>query len=124
MDIWLAEDDESMRAMLSTSLERSGLSVREFTDGAELLAHATQSDERPALLITDHHLPVHLGLECIEKLRAEGVDVPFILITAFGDARTHRWANTLGAERVFDKPFDLNALVHSVCTLCQADALS
>jgi len=36
--------------------------------------------------------------------------VPVILITAFGDERTHQRARDLGAVAVLNKPFDLTEL--------------
>jgi FixJ family two-component response regulator len=36
---------------------------------------------------------------------------PMILITAFGDARTHFLAKKLGAAAMFDKPFEVADLI-------------
>jgi CheY-like chemotaxis protein len=39
---------------------------------------------------------------------------PVILITAFGDEKTHEQAYLFGAAAVFDKPFDIEDLVTKV----------
>jgi DNA-binding NtrC family response regulator len=44
-------------------------------------------------------------------LRDLDVRIPFILITAFGDADTHDEAQRLGATAVLDKPFDMPSFV-------------
>jgi len=51
-----------------------------------------------------------LGSEVLAGLRDIHWPTPFILITAFGDEKTHQRALDLGAKAVLDKPFDLDEL--------------
>ena len=46
----------------------------------------------------------------LAALRETDRTTPVILITAFGDDATHREARELGADAMFDKPFDLEDL--------------
>ena len=103
-----------MRRLVAAVLRRAGFVVEELGDGAELLARADRlrgsMGRRPAVVVMDNHMPEVHGLDAIAALRALGVQVPVIIITAFGDAQIHARARTLGVAAVFDKPFDLDAL--------------
>ena len=64
----------------------------------------------PGLVVSDLQMPGATGLDVLHWLSRWLRGVPVILITAFGDARTHERAAKLGAAEVMDKPFDLEAL--------------
>jgi CheY-like chemotaxis protein len=112
----LAEDDDEMRSIVALHLRGIGYTVHEFADGASLLTAIQASRQDPAVVVTDHHMPGLLGLEAMEVLRSCRPQVPFVLMTAFGDRQTHDWAERIGAHTVLDKPFDLQWL----CTLIEA----
>jgi DNA-binding NtrC family response regulator len=59
------------------------------------------------LVISDLRMPGITGLSVLGGLRDLELRIPFILITAFGDAGTHALAHQLGATAVLDKPFDM-----------------
>ena len=61
------------------------------------------------LVISDMRMPVTSGMQILKALRRAGRDVPFILLSAFGDEATRAEAEALGAVFVA-KPFDLNVL--------------
>lgn len=105
----LAEDDPSMRAMLTSALEREHFDVIAVSDGLELLDQVRGLHERaldPQLIISDIHMPRCSGLTALSALRRMNLQMPVLLITAFGDDDTHAQAKSLGAT-ILDKPFDL-----------------
>lgn len=108
--VLIADDDEAMRNLLSTSLRKRGFEVAEYRDGRELL-RALQSNADHALnaslIVSDLRMPGVTGLDVLHWLVRQPRVVPMILITAFGDPQTHRRARALGAVAVVDKPFDL-----------------
>jgi DNA-binding NtrC family response regulator len=112
----LAEDDEALRTLLADTLRRDGYDVIEARHGIHLLEvlepviFEGDVDERPDLIISDYHMPGCTGMSILAGLHSSGLDIPFIVITAFGDAETHIKARHLGAVAVFDKPFDLDDL--------------
>jgi DNA-binding NtrC family response regulator len=59
-------------------------------------------------------MPGPSGFDVLHWLQAWLPEVPLILITAFGDAQTHRRASELGAAAIIDKPFDLQELHNHV----------
>ncbi len=111
--VLIADDDEAMRQMLAVSLRSEGFEVGECQDGTALLDRLRQAkgeDSEPCLVVTDMRMPGVDGLDVLHWLRRWVPGVPVILITAFGDVRTHQRALELGATRVLDKPFDLREL--------------
>lgn len=112
----LAEDDEAFRTLLADTLRRDGYDVIEAKHGIHLLEALEPAmfeghvEERPDLIISDYHMPGCTGMSILAGVQSSGLDIPFIVITAFGDAETHTKARHLGAVAVFDKPFDLDDL--------------
>lgn len=114
-----AEDDEAMRQLVTASLSRKGFDVVECSNGAELVELIERHIEgraHPAIdvIVSDVQMPGRTGLECLRGLRRFDKKFPFIIITAFGDMATYEDAFRSGATAVFDKPFDLEALVQAI----------
>jgi DNA-binding response OmpR family regulator len=118
--ILLAEDDAEMRSLVSSQLREDGYDVIEARNGVELVRaiHRFESIFVPVhLVITDIRMPGFDGLEVLEYLRYANLAMPVIVMTAFGDSRTHITARANGAALVLDKPFDLDALRAAVARL-------
>jgi len=115
--VLLVEDDDEMRKMLAFVLTRHGFRVIQVRDGAEALEYlgdvvlGGSREKTPHLLLTDQRMPGFCGLDLIEASRLAGLNIPAILITAFGDPETHERAEALGATPVLDKPFAMLELV-------------
>ncbi|MBN1654454.1 MAG: response regulator [Deltaproteobacteria bacterium] len=111
---WVAEDDAEMRRMIVKVLYRLGFRVDEFSDGKQLVERIEMLDETdsviesPAIVIVDHIMPEVHGLDAVSQLKNLHNEIPFIVITAFGDVELHKRAESLGAVAVLDKPFDLD----------------
>ncbi len=109
----VAEDDAEIRLALEDVLSREGFDVRSVPDGellVEELARCRQRDRLPSAVVLDHRMPGHTGLELLRALRTTGWTVPVIVITAFGKEVVEA-AKALGADAVFEKPFDPGELV-------------
>lgn len=121
--VLLAEDDPSLRSMIAGMLREEGVEVVEIPDGnafVDLLADSVASDgslEGYDLIVSDIRMPGFTALEIMAAMRRLLLRTPIVLITAFGDPRTHVRARQLGAAAVFDKPFDLDDLRASVSKL-------
>jgi DNA-binding response OmpR family regulator len=104
-------------------LREDGHEVLEIPDGNALvdtLADSVAEDGSLAgfdLIVSDIRMPGFTVLEVMAGMRRLLFRTPIVLITAFGDARTHLRAHQLGAAAVFDKPFDLDDLRASVSRL-------
>jgi two-component system, response regulator, stage 0 sporulation protein F len=114
--VFLAEDDPDLRQMIASALRRDGHFVLEARDGVSLLMDighvywGSEPDSTPSLVITDVRMPERDGISILRGLRRHAWCPPFILITGFGDEELHAQASELGAQAVFDKPFDLDDL--------------
>jgi CheY-like chemotaxis protein len=110
--VLLADDDLELRSLLSSELQRVGYAVTEVASGTDLLDRLASDlieSARPQfdLLVSDVRMPGWSGLEVLRGLRRAGLRLPVVLITAFGDPKSHRTADRLGAV-LLDKPFDLD----------------
>lgn len=112
--ILLAEDDHEMRQWLEAELRSDGYAVAVARDGTELLEALSEvsrlSFAVPDIILMDVRMPGYSGLHVLAAVRAAGWKTPVIIMTAFGDPRLHEEAARLGANVVFDKPFDLDDL--------------
>jgi len=113
--IVVAEDDFEMRRLVADCLRKEGHEVHEVADGAQLLLRIEDSFflRRVAapidLFVTDIHMPVHTGLEIVRGLREAGLNMPVVIMTAFGNPETRARAEALGAA-LLDKPFKMEVL--------------
>ena len=112
----VAEDDEALRGLIVETLRNDGFQVIEAKHGLELLEvlepalFEGREDGRPDLIISDYHMPGCTGMSILAGINSIGLNIPFIVITAFGDEATHTKARTLGAVAVLNKPFTLEDL--------------
>ena len=73
------DDDPSIRHMLERVLSRT-YDLVVAADGELALAEIQR--QRPDLVLLDLRMPVMDGSELLERLEAEGIDVPVVLMTA------------------------------------------
>ena len=101
----LVVDDEAVvRELLTSVLEMSGYTA-EAVESAEAALEAVR--DRPFdLLVTDKNLPGHDGVDLIAQLRAEGFDLPAVLVTGYPSPETISAALARGAADYITKPFD------------------
>ena len=114
--VFVAEDDDEMRAMIADVLRRDGHLVFEARDGSALsrdLACALggpPAHRRNVVVVSDLQMPERDGLSVLRGLRYQGECPPFILMTGFGDQHVHDEAARLFARAVLDKPFEMEEL--------------
>ena len=107
-DVLVVDDEPAMRRVLEIMLGRLGCMVVTAGDGAEALQRALgQSFD---LVLTDLRMPVSDGIELLRGLRAAGLSVPVILMTAHGSIESAVAAMRLGACDYLLRPFDVEAL--------------
>jgi CheY-like chemotaxis protein len=121
--ILLAEDDDAFRTFLGDVLRADGHEVIEVGDGQLLLewvagALSDGNDLKGIdLILSDIRMPHFNALEVVTAMRNARIDVPILLMTAFGDGRTHDQAQLLGVLGVLDKPFEVDDLRTVVCNV-------
>jgi two-component system nitrogen regulation response regulator GlnG len=107
-NILVADDEESMRWVLSKALEKKGFSVDLAATGdqAQKLFDRKEYD----LAILDIKMPGQTGLELLKRFREMRPDTLVIIMTAESSMENAVEAMKLGAYDYITKPFDLNAL--------------
>jgi two-component system, OmpR family, response regulator MprA len=104
----LVDDDASIRRMLTRTLEAEGYAVVAVADGGAALAAVERSV--PDALVLDVAMPGLDGLAVTRRLRAKGLAVPILLLTA-RDALDERVAGLdAGADDYLVKPFESEEL--------------
>lgn len=104
--VLIVEDDADLRLVLVHTL-RTGADVTACPDGYQAL-QLLRSEHFDALLL-DLLLPGVQGDGLLERMRAEAIDVPVVVLTALVGHELTRRAEALGAV-VLTKPFESTAL--------------
>ncbi len=116
--ILLVDDDQEVLRTLEAALAETGAKIDTAGDGNTALTKA-QSD-RPDLMVLDLMMPKRSGflvLESLKKGKAR-TDPPRVVIITGNTGMRHRvWAENLGAEAYFNKPFRMDRLLEAVMKL-------
>ena len=115
--IFVVDDDPSMRQSLSTVLEEEGYEVICFADGAALLSSAR--DRVPACIFLEVRLPGKSGIDILKKLRAEDYPAPVFVTSGQGDIPMAVDAIRNGASDFIEKPVTGNEIVGLVKALVE-----
>ena len=110
MRLLLAEDDPRLAAILVQALGEAGWAVEAVADGREAYARALAEDP-PDLLLLDWMLPGLDGLTVCRRLRAMGVTIPVLVLTARAAVTDRISGLDAGADDYLPKPFDLDELL-------------
>ena len=112
--VFLSDDDDDMRALLSHVLASDGFEVIESRDGLDTMNRLQDAcdgaEGLPDLLILDVLMPHYSGLGVLTALRQAHWSTPVIVMTGFAHESVATRARQLGAVAVFRKPFDLDDL--------------
>jgi len=103
--ILIAEDEESIRFVLTRALEGRGYRVKAFSEG--LTALTALRGGGYDLAIVDIRLPDVSGLDLLSRARDESLDVPFLVMTAESTMQNAIEAMKRGAFDYLTKPFDI-----------------
>jgi len=113
--VLLVDDDAPIRRMLERTLLAEGYDVAAVADGGAALAQVERS--LPDLIVLDVAMPGMDGLAVTRRLRAKGMVVPILLLTA-RDALAERVAGLdAGADDYLVKPFEVDELTARVRAL-------
>lgn len=110
--VHLVDDDDSVRRSVGFMLKTSGLSVKSYASGNELLKDFRRLE--PGCILLDIRMPGMDGLEVQQELRKLGVDLPVIIMTGHGDIPLSVRAMKAGAIDFIEKPFEKAALLEAI----------
>ena len=109
--VLVVDDDDAIRALLSTVLKRRGLRVDGARNGAEALSRLGEC--RYSLILLDLMMPIMSGYQVLEHLADESASVrPLVIVLTAG--LESRSLDTTFVVGTVHKPFDIEMLVDTV----------
>jgi two-component system, NtrC family, nitrogen regulation response regulator GlnG len=111
-EVWVVDDDESIRWVLEKALQREGFAVKLFSATLQCLQAMEASS--PAVLVSDIRMPGGNGIDMLAKVKVMRPGLPVIIMTAFSDLESAVSAFQNGAFEYLPKPFDLPAAVELI----------
>ncbi len=108
--ILLVDDEEQIRKLLETSLQRRGYEVAVASDGIEALRQIRT--KMPDLIVTDVNMPNMNGFELTRRLRADHrtARVPIVMLSARKQADDILTGYSEGADEYIAKPIEMAVL--------------
>lgn len=122
MRLLIVEDEAAVRQALERALDAEGYDLTLVEDGAAALAAVAA--EPPDLILLDVMLPIVDGLETARRLRADGCDVPILMLTARGAVGDRVAGLDAGADDYLVKPFALAELLARIRALLRRTGTS
>jgi signal transduction histidine kinase/CheY-like chemotaxis protein len=123
--VLLAEDGPDNQALISLVLRRAGLEVELASDGQIAFETAMAARERSEpfdLIVMDMQMPLMTGYEATAALRAEGIDVPILALTAQAMTGDRERCLAAGCNEYLSKPVDRVRLIALVSSLLEKRA--
>ena len=108
MSILLADDDLQLATFLSKSLESEGYSVHTALNEDSVLSELQRQNYK--LIILDLNFGQTDGLKLLEKLRAGGLEIPVMVLSARNRVSDRIQSLNLGADDYITKPFSFQEL--------------
>ena len=112
LEIWVVDDDQSVRWVLEKALHQADMRTRSFERGEHLLE--ALGNATPDVLITDVRMPGMDGLTLLDRLSRICPNLPVIVITAHSDLESAVAAYQGGAFEYLPKPFDVDEVIELV----------
>jgi two-component system, NtrC family, response regulator AtoC len=106
--VLVIDDDSGIREYMEALAARQGYGVHTAVDGETALAELDET--RPDIITLDAVLPGMDGLETLRRIKQRMPEVPVIMLSGHGQARTIVEAMRLGACDFLRKPFEVEEL--------------
>jgi FixJ family two-component response regulator len=119
-EIFVADDDVSVREVLSSIFAIEGYQVTGFGEGASLLSAARS--RVPACILLDVNMPGRSGLDILKELNARDYPAPILIISGKRDTAMVVDAIRNGALDFIEKPFDPSTVAGRVREVVESSA--
>ncbi|ABI70183.1 nitrogen regulation protein NR(I) [Shewanella frigidimarina] len=110
--VWILDDDSSIRWVLEKALKGASLSTASFA-AAESLWQALEASQ-PQVIVSDIRMPGTDGLTLLDRLQLHYPHIPVIIMTAHSDLDSAVSAYQAGAFEYLPKPFDIDEAINLV----------
>ena len=105
-NIWILDDDKSIRWVFEKALEKENLPFKTFSNSNEAINQFNH--EKPSVIVSDIRMPGESGLIFLSKVKDKFPEIPIIIMTAYSDLDTAVSAFQKGAFEYIAKPFDID----------------
>ena len=112
IDVLVVEDDAGLREAICDMLTLNKITYHEVENGRA--AEHYLSDHQVSLVLSDVQMAPGNGYELLTWIRKNLLDVPVILMTAYGSIPQAVDAIQAGADDYLVKPFDVKSLVNTL----------
>ena len=120
--VLIVEDEVNIVDIVRFNLQREGYATLEAYDGEAGLALARE--KKPDLILLDVMMPKMMGFDVCRALRAEGDNVPVIILTAREEEEDKILGLEIGADDYITKPFSMRELMARVKANIRRTAMS
>ena len=110
--VLIVEDEKNIVDIIRFNLQRTGYNTLEAYDGEAGLAIARE--KKPDLILLDVMMPKMMGFDVCRALRAEGDNVPVIILTAREEEEDKILGLEIGADDYITKPYSFRELLARV----------
>ena len=110
--VFIIDDDVSVLESLEGLISAKGWQTEIFSSAQEFLSYPQEGD--PCCLVLDVSLPGISGLDLQKRLNTDGISIPIIFITGFGDIPMTVRAMKAGAVEFLTKPFSHEDLFSAI----------
>ena len=115
--VLIADNDRAVGQLLVEMLQRAGLTVAWVGDGQAALEHVRAT--LPQVLVCDLDMPILPGVELLEALHRDGVQLQVVVVSGYLDAAVlERLGRLPFVRETLRKPFDLLQFADLVKRLC------
>ena len=118
--ILLAEDDEALRTLAKSALERQGYEVLQAANGADAIQLCERERGRIDLVITDVIMPEMGGRKLAEWLAGHRPEAKVLFVSGYTDDAIVRHGVLKAEVEFLQKPFSIGALTRKVRSVLDA----
>lgn len=104
-EILIVDDQQGIRLLLNEVFKKEGFITHLAANGIDAL-NIVQTKYIDCVLL-DMRIPGMDGLEILTRLKLQEINLPVVMMTAYGEQDTIDKAMQLGAIRYFTKPFNI-----------------
>lgn len=110
--VLIVDDEEELATTIAERLQIRGIQAQTATDG-ETALKMIKADP-PQVVVLDVMMPGIGGIEFLQRMKAQNLNIPVILLTGYGSTEQGMEGMKLGAFDYLMKPCDLNNLIGKI----------
>ena len=110
--VLIVDDEEELVTTIAERLQIRGIQTETATDGETALKMIEENP--PQVVVLDVMMPGIGGIEILQRMKAQNLQIPVILLTGYGSSEQGTEGMELGAFDYLMKPCDLNMLISKI----------